>query len=63
MGRPRKLTTDQVAALVAKIDLRRTLTNKALSRDYGVSESTLVSTYQRAKGWTKRGDTDADVRD
>lgn len=63
MGRPRALTGEQVADLVKQIDLRRTLTNKALSRAYGVSENTLVRAYQRAKGWTRRRDADADVRD
>ena len=63
MGRPRKLTPTQVADLVAKIDQRRQWTNTRLAIEYGISESTLVSTYRRAKGWTKRGDTDADVRD
>ena len=61
MGRPRKLSPAQVAELVRRIDLRRTLSNKALSRDFGVSENTLVSTYQRAKGWTRRRDANADA--
>lgn len=63
MGRPRKLTPEQVAELVRKIDQRRAWTNTRLAIEYGISESTLVNAYQRAKGWTKRGDTDADVRD
>lgn len=63
MGRPRKLTPEQVAELVRKIDQRRAWTNTRLAIEYGISESTLVSTYQRAKGWTKRGNANADAGD
>ena len=54
MGRPRKLTTDQVAALVAKIDRRREWTNKRLAHELGISETTLVNAYRRGKGWQSR---------
>ena len=63
MGRPRKLSPAQVAELVRKIDQRRAWTNTRLAIEYGISESTLVSTYQRAKGWTKRGNANADAGD
>lgn len=63
MGRPRKLSPAQVAELVRKIDQRRAWTNIRLAIEYGISESTLVSTYQRAKGWTKRGNANADAGD
>lgn len=61
MGRRKKLSPDQVSDLVAKIDLRRTLCNKALSREYGVSETTLLNAYQRAKGWRSRRGASADA--
>ena len=54
MGRPRKLTTDQVADLIEKIDRRREWTNKRLAHDLGISETTLVSAYRRGKGWQSR---------
>lgn len=63
MGRPRKLTPVQVAELVSKMDQRRAWTNTRLAIEYGVSETTLVNAYQRAKGWTRRRDADADAGD
>ena len=63
MGRRRKLTPEQVADLIKKIDLRRQWTNKRLAHEMGVSETTLVNAYQRAKGWTRRRDTNAAAGD
>lgn len=54
MGRPRKLTPEQVADLIKKIDLRRQWTNKRLAHELGISETTLVNAYRRGKGWQSK---------
>ncbi len=54
MGRRRKLTPEQVADLIKKIDLRRQWTNKRLAHELGISETTLINAYRRGKGWQSR---------
>ena len=54
MGRPKKLSPDQVRDLVEKIDRRREWTNKKLAHELGISETTLVNAYRRGKGWQSK---------
>ena len=61
MGRRQKLTAEQIADLVEKIDLRRQWTNKRLAHELGISETTLVNAYRRGKGWRSRRGASADA--
>lgn len=63
MGRRQKLTAEQIADLVEKIDLRRQWTNKRLAHVLGVSETTLLNAYRRAKGWESGRTEHADAGD
>lgn len=55
MGRPPKLSTEQIDEIVAEIDLRRTLTNKHLAAKHHVSVGTITAAYwQRKLGRRKR---------